>query len=213
MMTIIEFVFQNVVKNEDLLIWNPKEGWEPLCSFLNVPVPAGKDIPVANKTSDTGYIGKFFQRRLSKITLLRMVSSQLLITLLLYGVPIYASYKSVNLYLPRILEKIKWNIIRQLNSSITVIVFSYYCQKIFRKLYFGINEVAITFYLIYSTRGSKKTGWPSKNGRKCGNLGSLRCEKITDFGVTKSLAGQKFTNHLIYRIIFSDWNHYQKVIR
>ena len=106
MMTIIEFVFQSVVKKEDLLIWNPKEGWEPLCTFLNVPVPAGKDIPVANKTSDTGYIGKFFQRRLSKITLLRMVSSQLLITLLLYGVPIYASYKSINLYLPRILEKI-----------------------------------------------------------------------------------------------------------
>ena len=105
-MAIIEFVFQNVVKNEDLLIWNPKEGWEPLCTFLNVPVPTGKVIPVANKTSDTGYIGKFFQRRLSKITLLRMVSSQLLITLLLYGVPMYASYKSINMYLPRILEKI-----------------------------------------------------------------------------------------------------------
>src|SRR5918912_1521524 len=29
----------DTVPEDRLLVWNPKEGWEPLCEFLEVPVP------------------------------------------------------------------------------------------------------------------------------------------------------------------------------
>ena len=43
------------VPADRLLIWNVKDGWEPLCKFLEKPIP---DIPVPhnNKTGDTGWI-------------------------------------------------------------------------------------------------------------------------------------------------------------
>merc|ERR1719283_487849 len=43
----IEYV-KSVVPKDRLLIWNVKEGWEPLCKFLNVPVP---DCPVPRKNT------------------------------------------------------------------------------------------------------------------------------------------------------------------
>ena len=42
---------KSVVPKEDLLVWNLKDGWEPLCKFLGKPVPEGP-IPHDNKTSD-----------------------------------------------------------------------------------------------------------------------------------------------------------------
>jgi hypothetical protein len=48
-------VFQNhieevkrVVPRERLLIFEARQGWEPLCSFLNVPVPINKPYPHKN---------------------------------------------------------------------------------------------------------------------------------------------------------------------
>ena len=35
----------DTVPSERLLVWDPKEGWEPLCEFLEVPVP---DTPLPN---------------------------------------------------------------------------------------------------------------------------------------------------------------------
>ena len=32
---------QNVVPKENLLVWNLKDGWEPLCKFLDKPIPQG----------------------------------------------------------------------------------------------------------------------------------------------------------------------------
>ena len=58
---------QSVVLKENLLIWNLKDGWEPLCKFLNHQVPAGP-IPHDNRTGDTEFIEnsvfktKFFKR-------------------------------------------------------------------------------------------------------------------------------------------------------
>jgi len=55
------------VPEEDLLVWNVKEGWEPLCEFLGEPIPE-VPFPHANKTGDMEYIDKyahksdFFQR-------------------------------------------------------------------------------------------------------------------------------------------------------
>ena len=34
---------------ENLLVWNVKDGWEPLCNFLGKPVPEGP-LPYDNKT-------------------------------------------------------------------------------------------------------------------------------------------------------------------
>ena len=65
---------KEVVPEERLLIWNIKEGWEPLCKFLGKPVP---NIPIPvwflnffelskkfkhdNKTGDIEYMQKYFQ--------------------------------------------------------------------------------------------------------------------------------------------------------
>lgn len=34
-----------------LLVFNVKQGWEPLCAFLGVPVPKGKPFPRVNDTA------------------------------------------------------------------------------------------------------------------------------------------------------------------
>ena len=33
---------ESVVPQEDLLIWNVKDGWEPLCKFMGKPIPDGQ---------------------------------------------------------------------------------------------------------------------------------------------------------------------------
>jgi len=38
------------VPKERLLIFNVKQGWKPLCDFLEVPVPANKPYPHVNDT-------------------------------------------------------------------------------------------------------------------------------------------------------------------
>ncbi len=38
------------VPAEQLLVWSPQDGWEPLCEFLEVPVPEGP-VPRTNDTS------------------------------------------------------------------------------------------------------------------------------------------------------------------
>ena len=37
---------------ERLLVFDVKEGWRPLCTFLGVPVPAGEPFPHVNDTAD-----------------------------------------------------------------------------------------------------------------------------------------------------------------
>jgi hypothetical protein len=41
----------DTVPAERLLVWNPKEGWEPLCQFLDVPVPE-QPLPNVNDTEN-----------------------------------------------------------------------------------------------------------------------------------------------------------------
>ena len=40
---------KSVVPKENLLVWNVKDGWEPLCNFLGKPTPDGP-VPYDNKT-------------------------------------------------------------------------------------------------------------------------------------------------------------------
>ena len=46
------------VPAERLLVYDVKEGWEPLCRFLNVPVPQGVPFPHLN---DSGVFQRMFQ--------------------------------------------------------------------------------------------------------------------------------------------------------
>lgn len=50
------------VPPERLLVFDVKEGWEPLCKFLGVPVPEGVPFPHLNDTAE-------FQRMIRKIRL------------------------------------------------------------------------------------------------------------------------------------------------
>ena len=43
---------RRVVPPERLLVFEVREGWEPLCAFLGVPVPAGKPFPHLNDTAE-----------------------------------------------------------------------------------------------------------------------------------------------------------------
>ena len=50
-----------MVPKEDLLIWNVKDGWKPLCSFLGKEVPDGP-IPHENRTGDIEYIRNYLYK-------------------------------------------------------------------------------------------------------------------------------------------------------
>ena len=50
---------QKTVPKERLLVWNVKEGWEPLCKFLHAPVPE-KPFVHANRTGDLEWGKKYY---------------------------------------------------------------------------------------------------------------------------------------------------------
>jgi len=50
---------QSVVPADRLLVWNVKDKWEPLCTFLEKPVPS-IPFPHDNKTGDDKFVKKFF---------------------------------------------------------------------------------------------------------------------------------------------------------
>ena len=49
---------KSIVPDEDLLVWNLKDGWEPLCTFLGKPIPEGP-IPHENKTGDLEWVRNY----------------------------------------------------------------------------------------------------------------------------------------------------------
>ena len=56
---VITLKVKKTVPPERLLVWNLKDGWEPLCTFLNKPVPS-EPVPRENTTGDMKYMEKFF---------------------------------------------------------------------------------------------------------------------------------------------------------
>lgn len=55
---------KRVVPEERLLVFEARQGWEPLCAFLNVPVPANKPYPHKNR-------GAFVRRILKYRTMIK----------------------------------------------------------------------------------------------------------------------------------------------
>ena len=49
---------KKTVPKEDLLIWQVKDGWKPLCDFLKKPIPEGP-IPHDNRTGDVKFMDDF----------------------------------------------------------------------------------------------------------------------------------------------------------
>ena len=62
----------NYVPNDRLLVYHPKEGWEPLCNFLDLPTP---DIqyPHLNKTKNMGHMSRFINSMFFIITVLSLI--------------------------------------------------------------------------------------------------------------------------------------------
>ena len=46
------------VPDENILIYKVNEGWEPLCKFLNKPIPDAP-FPYLNKTKNMGHMSRF----------------------------------------------------------------------------------------------------------------------------------------------------------
>lgn len=63
------------VPAERLLVYDVKEGWEPLCHFLNVPVPQGVPFPHLN---DSGTFQRMFQLAYGLVGLLLVAGVALL---------------------------------------------------------------------------------------------------------------------------------------
>ena len=53
------------VKKENLLIWNLKDGWAPLCEFLDCPIP-NVPVPRVNEGSDKYFFDNLFKERLPR---------------------------------------------------------------------------------------------------------------------------------------------------
>ena len=60
---------QSIVPKENLLVWNLKDGWAPLCAFLDKPIP-NESIPHDNPTGDTKFVEKLmFESDFAKVRL------------------------------------------------------------------------------------------------------------------------------------------------
>ena len=80
-----ELVKQTIPK-ENLLVWSLKDGWEPLCTFLNVPIP---DVPIPreNTTGDFKWAEEYFyQDKVTRNGIKYLVCYCILIIVILFCV-------------------------------------------------------------------------------------------------------------------------------
>jgi Sulfotransferase domain len=70
---------KRVVPPERLLVYDVKDGWEPLCRFLGVPVPSDRPFP---HTNDTAAFQQMIQQRIQSV---RRVAFGILAAMALFG--------------------------------------------------------------------------------------------------------------------------------
>jgi hypothetical protein len=72
---------QHYVPAEKLLVYNVKEGWEPLCAFLGVPVPHDEPFPHLNDRDS--FVGNTRIRQVERVSNIILVSGVLAALLLI----------------------------------------------------------------------------------------------------------------------------------
>ena len=70
------------VPSDKLLVYQVKDGWEPLCNFLNVSIP-DKPFPYKNKTKNMGHMSRFIN---SMFVLLILLIVAIIISSVFFGV-------------------------------------------------------------------------------------------------------------------------------
>jgi Sulfotransferase domain len=63
---------KRTVPAERLLVWNPKDGWEPLCTFLELPVP---DVPLPHVNETDAFNEGFVRSAMGSLTSHLVVNS------------------------------------------------------------------------------------------------------------------------------------------
>jgi hypothetical protein len=79
---------RKVVPPKQLLVFNVKQGWEPLCAFLGVPVPKDKPFPRINDTASFNARIVEFEGKLQQV----MLTAGAVVTALTAGLA-YAVYR------------------------------------------------------------------------------------------------------------------------
>ena len=67
------------VPQDRLLIYHPKDGWEPICEFLNLPIP-NIAYPHLNKTKNMGHMSRF----INAVFFILAIGSLLLLLFMFY---------------------------------------------------------------------------------------------------------------------------------
>jgi hypothetical protein len=79
---------KRTVPPDRLLVYNVKEGWKPLCDFLEVPVPEGKEFPHINEK-------KSFQRVIRLLKVLNWLVPALIVLTIIFLVIFLWFYSSI----------------------------------------------------------------------------------------------------------------------
>lgn len=68
---------KRTVPADRLLVYQVKEGWDPLCDFLGVPMPEGKPFPRVNER-------KSFRRLIRLLRVMNWLAPALILIFILY---------------------------------------------------------------------------------------------------------------------------------
>merc|ERR1712150_39999 len=74
------------VPKDRLLVWNLKDGWKPLCDFLNLPIP-NVPVPRVNETSDKNFFAFYFWERLSPCRKFQFYGALVFFVIMIFLIP------------------------------------------------------------------------------------------------------------------------------
>ena len=90
---------REIVPKDQLLIFNPKDGWGPLCEFLRKPQPKGEKFPLIDESATASSLhSNVFVKQKFKGVVQKLVT--ILVPLLILTIAIWQ-------YLPEIQERVR----------------------------------------------------------------------------------------------------------